>query len=673
MKKLLFLLSIFAIVLSCSSDETSTPATPPPAPIVKYTITLSSGEGGTVSTTGGEYEAGQTVSVTATPQGEYVFKSWSDGNTNATRTITVSSNSTLTANFEKKKYPLTVNIEGEGEVLEEIVNAGRTTDYDSGTTVKLTAVPAEGWEFAGWTGAIDSNELEVQLLVSEAKEINAEFKVSISTYFFGEILLDFPSNKNINEIIPNRETDRFKISEIGWMGLEINERHSGGAYGTNPLPPGRFDFSTMNYVKIDFNGDSYEDILFTVEIFPHTINKTSNMGFLALINNQDGTFSYGNYLLDAEILRANHPYRIESADFNGDGIKDFIASNQGKNGVSDEGSTYVKAALPILALSNLDGSYTYSTKSNMIGMNPGDKFYEDYDNDEVPDWLWHETASVGDFDNDGDIDIFLTTKIFYNDGKGNFTIDGFQFSEELIKTNHPYSSKVKDLTNDGFADLIYSPSESKKLFVLLSQVSNEVYSYKKLEMPAGFYGDGTTNFNVITTIDLNNDNYQDILVGTTRINPYYEGSTLQLFINNQGLSFEDKTLELIGDQSSFDNYSGQGFIDVLDFDNDGDLDVIHQTASRSYPTNGSKFYINNNGVLDVFDNSEMLPYIGWRDFQGFEHFYDDPQFNNTDDRFSVFPVRINNSGWVDFISVVSQKVGIDKTPYNLFYTIESKN
>ena len=104
MRKLFFLLSIFAISLSCSSDETSTPVTPP-APIVKYTITLSAGEGGTVSTTGGEYEAGQTVSVTATPQGEYLFKDWSDGNTDATRTITVSSNSTLTANFEKRSIP----------------------------------------------------------------------------------------------------------------------------------------------------------------------------------------------------------------------------------------------------------------------------------------------------------------------------------------------------------------------------------------------------------------------------------------------------------------------------------------------------------------------------------------------------------------------------------------
>jgi surface protein len=182
MKKLLFLLSIFTVLISCSKDET-----PPPDPIVKYTITLSAGEGGTVSTTGGEYEAGQTVSVTATPQGEYLFKDWSDGNTNATRTITVSSNSTLTANFEKKKYPLTINIEGEGDVLEEIVNSGRSTDYDSGTTVKLTAVPAEdGWEFSGWTGAIESDDNPVNLLVSQAQSVTAVFNDDLKQSIIGK-------------------------------------------------------------------------------------------------------------------------------------------------------------------------------------------------------------------------------------------------------------------------------------------------------------------------------------------------------------------------------------------------------------------------------------------------------------------------------------------------------
>ena len=176
MKKLFFLLTAFTIVLSCSSDETSTPVTPPPAPVAKYTITLSAGEGGTVSTTGGEYEAGQTVSVTATPQGEYVFTGWSDGITDATRTITISSNSTLTANFEKRKYPLTINFEGEGEVLEEIVNAGRTTEYDSGTTVKLTAQAAAEWVFVGWTGDVESTEESVQIVIGEPKEVTATFE-----------------------------------------------------------------------------------------------------------------------------------------------------------------------------------------------------------------------------------------------------------------------------------------------------------------------------------------------------------------------------------------------------------------------------------------------------------------------------------------------------------------
>lgn len=202
MKKLLSLLSIFAIVLSCSSDETSTPVTPPPASIAKYTITLSAGEGGTVSTTGGEYESGQTVNVTATPQGEYVFASWSDGNTDATRTITVSSNSTLTANFEKRKYPLTLNFEGEGDVLEEILSSGRSTDYDSGTKVKLTALPSQGWEFVenngwdfiGWTGDIQSSDSIITVNINEGITITAVFEQK-----------PFPYSINWDNLIENVE------------------------------------------------------------------------------------------------------------------------------------------------------------------------------------------------------------------------------------------------------------------------------------------------------------------------------------------------------------------------------------------------------------------------------------------------------------------------------------
>jgi hypothetical protein len=234
MKKLFFLLTAFAIVLSCSSDETSTPVTPPSAPIVKYTITLSAGEGGTVSITGGEYEAGQTVNVTATPQGEYLFKDWSDGNTDATRTITVSSNSTLTANFEKRKYPLTVNFEGEGEVIEEIVNSGRTTEYDSGTTVKLTAQAAAEWVFVGWTGAIESTEESVQIVIGEPKEVTATFEkkkypLTINIEGEGEVLEEIVNS--------GRSTDyssgtTVKLTAIPAEGWSVFKKWSGSVNST---------------------------------------------------------------------------------------------------------------------------------------------------------------------------------------------------------------------------------------------------------------------------------------------------------------------------------------------------------------------------------------------------------------------------------------------------------
>jgi|GEM_PF-2142664 len=221
MKKLFFLLSIFAIVLSCSSDETSTPVTPPSAPIAKYTITLSAGEGGTVSTTGGEYESGQTVSVTATPQGEYVFKNWSDGNTDATRTITVSSNSSLTANFEKRKYPLTINFEGEGEVLEEIVSTGRTTDYDSGTTVKLTAQAAAEWIFVGWTGDIESTEESVQIVIGEPKEVTATFErkkypLSVNIEGEGEVLEEIVNSGRTTDYDSGTTVKLTAVPSEGW-------------------------------------------------------------------------------------------------------------------------------------------------------------------------------------------------------------------------------------------------------------------------------------------------------------------------------------------------------------------------------------------------------------------------------------------------------------------------
>jgi hypothetical protein len=121
------------------------------APVVLYDLEVLASEGGSVNTSGGSYESGSSVTVTATPEPEYLFVGWTGTeSTDNPLTITVNSNQEISPIFEKKKYQLSVNVTGEGTVTEEVVSTGKNTDYDSGTVVKLTAVPTDGHAFFKW-------------------------------------------------------------------------------------------------------------------------------------------------------------------------------------------------------------------------------------------------------------------------------------------------------------------------------------------------------------------------------------------------------------------------------------------------------------------------------------------------------------------------------------------
>ena len=73
--------------------------------IPQYTVSVQSYSKfeGTV-TGGGTYDKGESVKITATPRDGYVFKEWSDGNTDNPRYLTVSSNISLTAYFEEPDF-----------------------------------------------------------------------------------------------------------------------------------------------------------------------------------------------------------------------------------------------------------------------------------------------------------------------------------------------------------------------------------------------------------------------------------------------------------------------------------------------------------------------------------------------------------------------------------------
>ena len=143
----------------------------------EFTLSVTSERGGSVNTSGGTYEEGTEVTLIASSDPEYVFSIWSGTEVSSENpfVLTILSDEEITANFVKKQYALTVNIDGEGAVNEEVISAGKLADYDSGTVVRLTAVPADLWTFVGWTGAIESTEAVVELTITEAKEVSAVF------------------------------------------------------------------------------------------------------------------------------------------------------------------------------------------------------------------------------------------------------------------------------------------------------------------------------------------------------------------------------------------------------------------------------------------------------------------------------------------------------------------
>ena len=149
--------------------------------IPTYTVTVSTnGDGGTATTSAESVQEGGTATLTATPAEGYKFTGWSDGSKANPYTVTVTDNISLVANFEAiPTYTVNVSVNGNGSVEK---SAGSVLE---GNTVTLTATPAEGYKFTGWSDGSTENPYTVTVTDNISLVANFEaiptYTVNVST------------------------------------------------------------------------------------------------------------------------------------------------------------------------------------------------------------------------------------------------------------------------------------------------------------------------------------------------------------------------------------------------------------------------------------------------------------------------------------------------------------
>ena len=134
------------------------------------------GHGAVMTTPNGPFTAGQAITITAIAADGWHFDGW-EGRVKAAGNpyvMTILTDTVWAARFlpdvASPPLSLTVNVQGEGEVLAEPAGP-----YEVDQPVTLSVVPQSGWRFAGWSGATDGSASPQTFAIAGNAAITATF------------------------------------------------------------------------------------------------------------------------------------------------------------------------------------------------------------------------------------------------------------------------------------------------------------------------------------------------------------------------------------------------------------------------------------------------------------------------------------------------------------------
>jgi hypothetical protein len=302
---------------------------------------------------------------------------------------------------------------------------------------------------------------------------------------------------------------------------------------------------------MDYDNDGYPDLYVESGMPQHTLYRNNGDGTYTDVTREIGIETPGNYG-DAGAT---------FGDYDSDGDLDIYFTNTGMGGVLYENMFYEN---------NGDGTFTYATDRSGLGNT----------------LMGMDVTSV-DYDNDGDLDIYLANALgdadrlvgkepqpatlYRNNGDGTFTDVAQEAGLSVERDSRDVISF--DYDNDGDLD-IYAAGVSPAVSSLYS--NNGDGTFTDVAREAGVLVSYSYS---LTVGDYDNDGYIDIFVMAW-------GSPRALFHNNGDGTFTNVAGEA-GVGSSKGYAGGCAF---ADYDNDGDLDLYvayYNATDALYRNNGS--------------------------------------------------------------------------------------
>ena len=282
----------------------------------------------------------------------------------------------------------------------------------------------------------------------------------------------------------------------------------------NPFHPGR----DLQVIFADYDNDGYLDLF------------TANSGSNLLLRNNADAGVFHDVAASADVVDSGSSVAGLWADFDHDGDIDLYLA-------SDTTNRFYR--------NNLDGTFT--ERSEAMGIGGGDARSRD--------------AAFGDFDDDGDLDLYVvnedTSNILYtNMRQGRFK----DITEESGLTSRGKSGAVTvgDYNNDGSLDFFVTALEDGK-YHLYRNTGNGTF-HRETRQRELFGSLKHVAGQDAVFFDFDNDGYLDLIVVGRR--------GVFLFHNDGTGKFEDVSTLLPGNTKS-----GSKII-AADYDYDGDLDVF---------------------------------------------------------------------------------------------------